>query len=206
MPGCFVKRAICSFFKSDNTVSNPVSGLLQPLSMTVVGRTELSLKNKLILNFTAISLLMVLSTALGTTSPVTIKEIPKVDTVDIVKKISPKEIENIMSTEQYVRSYFADLPIMVHIAECESHFKQLDSDGEIHRGKVNPEDVGVMQINEHYHLGQSEKGNYNIYTLEGNTAYARDLYERQGTKPWSSSRACWGKYLNNDLALNTIKK
>lgn len=90
---------------------------------------------------------------------------------------------------------------MIQIARCESTFRQLDSDGEIHRGRVNNADVGVMQINEFYHLDMAEKENYNIYTIEGNTAYARELYEDKGTQPWISSKPCWGKYVNNDLAV-----
>ncbi len=119
---------------------------------------------------------------------------------------SAKDIGNVMSTEQYVRQYFADLPIMVHIAGCESTFRQLDPDGEIHRGKVDPEDVGVMQINEHYNLAQAQKQNYDIYTIAGNVAFARELYEERGTEPWNSSKACWGKYQSaddNSLAMNS---
>ncbi len=119
---------------------------------------------------------------------------------------SAKDIGNVMSTEQYVRQYFADLPIMVRIAGCESTFRQLDPDGEIHRGKIDPEDVGVMQINEHYNLAQAQKQNYDIYTIAGNVAFARELFEERGTAPWNSSKACWGKYQNADdtsLAMNT---
>lgn len=139
---------------------------------------------------------MVLSAAGGVTSPVTTTETPKEDQVNIVKEISKKEVEVMMSTESYVRQYFADIPIMIQIAKCESRFRQLDSDGDVHRGEINNQDVGVMQINEHYHLDIAEKKNYNIYTLEGNTAYARALYEREGTRPWNSSKSCWGKYLS----------
>ena len=146
---------------------------------------------------------MVVSSITGVTSPVTVTEVPKMET-SAVKEFSRKEVENIMSTEQYVRQYFSDIPIMIQVAKCESRYRQLDASGEIHRGVVNSEDVGVMQINEHYHLDQSVQKNYDIYTLEGNTAYARDLYEREGTQPWSSSRPCWGKYENsNQLAMNT---
>ena len=155
---------------------------------------------------------MVISSLMGTTSPVTVDQtIPQIDS-SVVRQVenrkTEKEIDNIMSTEQYVRQYFNDIPIMIEVARCESHFRQLDSDGEIHRGQVNPLDVGVMQINEHYHLDKSIKDEHDIYTLEGNTAYARDLYDRQGTGPWNSSKPCWGKYLtnqpkSNDLALNT---
>jgi len=152
---------------------------------------------------------MVISTVTGVNSPVQPKEIPKVESSitesQLVKRVSREEIGNIMSTESYIRKYFSDIPIMVQVAKCESRFRQLDSDGDIHRGRVNNLDVGVMQINEFYHLEQSEEKNLDIHTIEGNVAYARDLYERQGTKPWNSSKPCWGKYLKDstkDLALN----
>lgn len=147
---------------------------------------------------------MVLSTIAGASGP-KVTETPKIENSGyrIVKDISNKEVENMMSTEQYVRSYFRDIPIMIQIARCESTFRQLDDDGEIHRGRVNNADVGVMQINEFYHLDQAKKKNYNIYTIEGNTAYARDLYEREGTRPWASSKPCWGKYQTSDLAINS---
>lgn len=144
---------------------------------------------------------MIISSFTGITSPVTVTEAPKVET-DAIKEITSKDVENIMSTEQYVRQYFSDIPIMIQIAKCESRFRQLDPNGEVHRGDVNSADVGVMQINEHYHLSQSVEKNYNIYTLEGNTAYARYLYEKEGTTPWNSSKICWGKFVNSNLAVN----
>jgi hypothetical protein len=150
---------------------------------------------------------MVISSITGVTNQATVKEIPKVESSvtesRVVRQISHDEVENMMGTEKYVRQYFSDIPIMIQIARCESHFRQLDSNGDIHRGIVNKADVGVMQINEFYHLDQSVKKDYDIYTLEGNTAYARDLYMREGTQPWASSKACWGKYENQNLAVNT---
>jgi hypothetical protein len=151
---------------------------------------------------------MVLSSVAGVTSPVTATP-PPLDQQNPVKEISKEEVATIMSTEQYVRQYFSDIPIMIEIAKCESQFRQLDDNGDIHRGSIDPEDVGVMQINEHYQLQTAEKENYDIYTLEGNTAYARELYEKQGTTPWNSSKACWSKYQtndNNDVAVNTAGK
>ena len=145
---------------------------------------------------------MALSSVTGITSPITITEVPKQEQQSVVKEISKKDVERIMSTEQYVRQYFSDIPIMIQIAKCESRFRQLDAGGEVHRGEINNADVGVMQINEFYHLDTAEKGDYDIYTLEGNTKYARVLYEKYGTTPWNSSKACWGKYENKDLAIN----
>lgn len=153
---------------------------------------------------------MVLSTLTGTTTPtakVLVNSQAKIEnsSYKIVKEISNKDVENMMGTEKYVRQYFKDIPIMIQVARCESTFRQLDDDGEIHRGRVNNADVGVMQINEYYHLETAEQKDLDIYTIEGNTAYARDLYERQGLQPWISSKPCWGKYVNdgsNQVALN----
>ena len=50
-----------------------------------------------------------------------------------------------------------------------------------------------MQINEYYHNQNSDKLGYDILTLEGNTAYARYLFEKYGVKPWISSAKCWNK-------------
>lgn len=96
--------------------------------------------------------------------------------------------------EQYVRGYFKDDPILAEIAMCESTFRQYDSDGTVLTGKVNKNDVGVMQINKHYHLERAEKMGFDLDTIEGNMAFAKKLYKSEGTKPWKSSSGCWGKY------------
>jgi len=147
---------------------------------------------------------MVISAISGVDSQITITDVPKMDQMVVREAPSntKKEIEKIMSTEEYVKDYFADIPIMIQIARCESTFRHLRKDGEVHRGRVNSKDVGVMQINEYYHLDTSRERDYDIYTIQGNTAYARDLYERQGTQPWNASKPCWGKYENKDLAIN----
>jgi hypothetical protein len=100
----------------------------------------------------------------------------------------------------FVEKYFADIPIMIDIARCESRNRQFTPTGNIIRGEINEFDVGVMQINEMYHLEDSRKLGYDIYTIEGNTAYARYLYERQGAKPWLSSSPCWAKFSESSLA------
>jgi len=94
--------------------------------------------------------------------------------------------------EAEVRSYFADIPILAEVARCESTFKHVDPNtGVVTRGRVNPADVGVMQINEYYHKDTATKMGLELTNLEDNMAYARYLYEREGTQPWSASRACW---------------
>ena len=192
--------------KADFFVLEPIKQIFSRLTGSdTVSFPELSLNQVVILNFTAISLFMVMSSVAGIQSPVTVTETPTLEQQNVVKEISKNEVEKMMSTEQYVRQYFSDIPIMVQIAKCESHYRQLDDNGDIHRGVENNQDVGVMQINEHYHLDTAQKEKFDIYTLEGNTQYARELYEKFGTQPWSSSKACWGKYVTKDVAVNTAK-
>ncbi|MFA6339009.1 MAG: hypothetical protein WCW87_03055 [Candidatus Paceibacterota bacterium] len=105
--------------------------------------------------------------------------------------------------EALVRKYFKDIPILIEIANCESEFRHYTPDGEVIRGKINNQDVGVMQINEKYHLEEANDHDIDIYTLEGNMRYARKLYEKEGTKPWTSSAKCWRNNTNKTLALNT---
>lgn len=94
----------------------------------------------------------------------------------------------------YVREHFSDIPVMADIAWCESRFRHLTPEGEVFRGKVNKSDIGVMQINTYYHGAKAEELGIDLYSLYGNLEYARYLYEKEGTKPWNSSRPCWGKY------------
>lgn len=101
----------------------------------------------------------------------------------------PKEME------AFLRKEFADTPILVNIARCESNFKQFDERGHIIRGRIDKNDIGVMQINERYHGETAKKLGMNIYTVEGNIAYGKHLYERSGSAPWNASAPCWGSDL-----------
>lgn len=109
--------------------------------------------------------------------------------------------------KEYVTKYYADTPILAEIAWCESRIRHIDKEGDIFRGVVNPKDIGVMQINTYYHEEQAKKLNLNLYTLDGNLAYAKYLYEKEGVRPWASSKACWGSIASKqsdhskDLAL-----
>ncbi len=99
--------------------------------------------------------------------------------------------ERPMTLQAYVQESFADVPVLAQVAGCESQFRQFDGRGNVIRGEVDRNDVGVMQINERYHLERAKALGYDIYTVEGNMAYARYLYETEGLKPWSASKACW---------------
>jgi hypothetical protein len=103
--------------------------------------------------------------------------------------------EETSSTEDIVRDYFADIPVMIQVARCESTFRHTLADGTVLRGRVDDRDTGVMQINTYYHGETAEQLGLDLENLYDNMAYARDLYERQGTQPWSASRPCWGRAL-----------
>lgn len=94
-------------------------------------------------------------------------------------------------TESIVRSYFRDIPVMIQIARCESTFQHTLSDGSTLQGRVDPADTGVMQINKRYHGSRAEVLELDLDNIYDNMAFARLLYERQGTQPWSASAPCW---------------
>jgi len=98
-------------------------------------------------------------------------------------------------TEAIVRDYFRDIPVLVQVARCESHFRHTLSDGSILKGRVDPADTGVMQINKRYHSETAHQLGLDLDNIYDNMAYARYLYDNQGTQPWSASSACWGKTL-----------
>ena len=102
---------------------------------------------------------------------------------------------SVMNTEAAVREYFKDIPVMVQVARCESHFRQTLADGSVLRGVVDSADTGVMQINKRYHSAAATAMGLSLDDLYGNMAYARHLYETEGTRPWNASSACWGKTL-----------
>ena len=108
------------------------------------------------------------------------------------------------TVEAYVRAYFADEPLLADIAGCESHFRQYNTNGTVLRGEVVYEDVGLMQVNETYHKSTADKLGLDLNTMQGNLAYGRYLYDKEGSTPWNSSRGCWGKSKNNKSATAAV--
>lgn len=162
-----------------------------------------------ILQLTTLSLLFSLSSsslavlpAVLPTTPVAVEETVTVSapvTIDQVEK-DYGSISDSKNVKRYIEDRFANTPILISIARCESQNRQYDKNGKVLRGIQNNLDVGVMQINEKYHLEESKRLGFNIYTIEGNTAYAKYLYDKQGAKPWMSSSPCWAKYTQKEIA------
>ncbi|HWO07510.1 MAG TPA: peptidoglycan-binding domain-containing protein [Candidatus Paceibacterota bacterium] len=97
-----------------------------------------------------------------------------------------------VDVEQAVREHFADAPVMVDIARCESKFRQYTDSGNVLHGGLGGAMVGVYQIHSDVHANFARSIGYDIYTLDGNLGYARHLYLTEGTRPWVSSFQCWG--------------
>lgn len=129
-----------------------------------------------------------------------------------VAATAPKEIESgdyapitdPKNVKRFIEDYFFDIPVLQKVAFCESSYRHFNKDGTVRRGLVNSHDVGVMQINELYHAKEAKALGYDLETIDGNVAFARHLYEREGSRPWNSSGKCWDKVL--DLAINESKK
>lgn len=89
-------------------------------------------------------------------------------------------------------------PALRPICACESagdpsadpiHFK----DGEVLRGELTPDDVGMCQISLRYWSETASRLGYDVMTEEGNALMANYLYERYGSQPWKASAKCHNK-------------
>lgn len=103
--------------------------------------------------------------------------------------------------EEIVYMHFADAPIMVDIAKCESRFRQYEKDGTVLKNREGSSATGVFQIMASVHRKNAANLGYDINTLEGNIGYAQYLYELNGTRDWEASRLCWG---SADMAMNNV--
>jgi hypothetical protein len=136
--------------------------------------------------------------------------VPNINTFDasasttspVVAPVAPAIVKTPKTVEEMVKEYFKDSPIMTKIAWCESRNRQFEKDGKtVYTGRIDADDTGVMQINKYYHLKTATKLGINLDTVEGNMAYAKYLYEKEGTVPWNSSSKCW-KAIDTTVAKN----
>jgi hypothetical protein len=108
--------------------------------------------------------------------------------------------------EKAVRHFFPNEPVMVEIARCESGLRQYTASGSVLRGGWSNKMIGLFQLHETYHRSAALRMGYNIDTLLGNLAYARELYRSEGTTPWNSSKHCWHTHVETDAVSDTITK
>jgi len=117
---------------------------------------------------------------------------------------SPQIMPQVQTVQEYVQEYFANEPVMVAIAGCESQFRQYDANGNVLHNTAGSSAVGLFQIMDSVHSEAAADLGIDIYTTQGNMAYAQYLYQTRGTAPWSASKACWGKQaINKTVAVAT---
>jgi hypothetical protein len=97
---------------------------------------------------------------------------------------NPQDVESI------VRASFANEPIMVAVAKCESGFAQYDEYGNPLYGGTGGM-VGVFQEAAAVHNDVARSMGLDLNTLAGNIAYAHYLYDTEGVRPWLASSKCW---------------
>ena len=85
----------------------------------------------------------------------------------------------------------AHADVLSAIARCESRGQEYGAGGRVLRNKFNRAVVGVFQINERVHGALARRLGMDIYTVQGNWAYARYLLHTEGTAPWLASKECW---------------
>jgi len=93
---------------------------------------------------------------------------------------------SLAATEKRVREYFADIPVMIEIARCESKFRQFTDSGKVLRGGSGGMMVGIFQFFESIHAKAATNLGFDLFTVEGNLSYARHLYTKSGSNPWAS--------------------
>ena len=91
-----------------------------------------------------------------------------------------------VAVEKRVREYFADIPVMIEIARCESKFRHYTDSGSVLRGGGSMGMVGIFQFYEVVHKKAALTLGFDIDTVEGNLGYARHLYTQSGSTPWIS--------------------
>ena len=130
-----------------------------------------------------------------------------------VARTTPREYVPVAHAEKQVEP--KPIPVMIEvqptklskIGDCESGSRLTDgsavpsSSRQYENGKViigkftdpkNGTDIGRYMINS-VHEPEARALGFNLWTDEGNSEYARYLYRREGTGPWSASKSCWNR-------------
>jgi len=85
--------------------------------------------------------------------------------------------------------------ILRAICIAESGCQQFNADGSVKHGDVNPDDIGMFQINKRIHANLIKKTGLNPEVTEDNIRLAEILLDRYGTEPWKASEKLWIKEL-----------
>ena len=79
---------------------------------------------------------------------------------------------------------------MGSVNEKPTHF---NPDGTVKRGKINPHDIGICQINLDWNGDTAARMGLDLFKEADNIKFANWLYQQKGATPWNWSRSCWQK-------------
>lgn len=83
--------------------------------------------------------------------------------------------------------------LILRIADCESGGTHYDTNGKVLTGEVNPQDVGIMQINLRYHGEHAKSLGFDVFQESDNIHFGIYLIKTGGAmRYYSASAACWG--------------
>ncbi len=98
------------------------------------------------------------------------------------------------TTESRIREAFPEAPEqMVSVARCESGLRQFEADGVTPLAGRRSSDLGLFQVNR-VHWAEARALGYDLATEEGNTAFARRLFDQRrargqsGLEDWVCAR------------------
>lgn len=117
--------------------------------------------------------------------------VARAETIPAPATESPAEVK-IRATSTIWDGY----PLLKRIAGCESlgdpNAEPIQFlNGEVLRGRVNPDDIGAMQINLGVWGTKARELGLDVFSFKGNITFGKWLFDRYGSNPWFLSASCW---------------
>lgn len=108
-----------------------------------------------------------------------------------------EEIKSVEVEEKVVEKKPILLKELIKICTCESGQgtgkpQQYNiRTGEVLRGEINSQDIGMCQINLFWNGETAKKMGLDLFKESDNITFANWLYTTQGAEPWNWSKGCW---------------
>ena len=111
---------------------------------------------------------------------------PQIEVIELKRDISP-ELYHLIEAH-----FGTSTPQAIEVAWCESNLRQYNANGAVLRGRENPNDIGVFQINYWIHRKEIEKQALDVTKVEDNVKFAAFLWQRNEWRDWKWSAKCHG--------------
>lgn len=137
---------------------------------------------------------LLLTVALVCALFVLINNAPLTKPVQYEAPVVPIEPSTVAEEEEVVlRSELKPICACESVGNPNEEPRQFNADGSVIRGRIDPDDTGMCQINKRYWLAKAQSLGYDIETEQGNIQMANWIYDQSGTQPWKWSKPCWSK-------------